>query len=107
MLYKLWVWIQLWIIPFGWLVKIHNGNNVLPEYVTAIKLANGRKIKTVMITTDYGILFSEEKYVDKRLQKLLAKQKEVSDLNVKLTAEINDLSLIQREYLINRENDNV
>ena len=58
-----------------------------------------------MITNDYGILFSEERYTEHRLKKLLAQQRYISDLNVKLTAEINDLSIQQKEFLLNMDDE--
>lgn len=102
MLYSIWRWIQMWIIPFGLLIQMNKGKDVLPSN---IKLRNGRKLKALMITNDYGILFSEEKYTEHRLKKLLAQQRYISDLNVKLTAEINDLSIQQKEFLLNMDDE--
>ena len=56
-----------------------------------------------MISTDYGILFSQEKYVANRLQALKKKQEQVFLLNNNLIQEINELDLMQREEMYNRE----
>ena len=88
MLYSIWRWIQMWIIPFGLLIQMNKGKDVLPSN---IKLRNGRKLKALMITNDYGILLAQQRYI--------------SDLNVKLTAEINDLSIQQKEFLLNMDDE--
>lgn len=103
MLYSIWRWIQIWIIPYGWLLKFYSGRKSLPAN---INLANGRKLKALMITNDYGILFSEERYVANRLKVLKQRQQEVFTENNLLTKEINELSFKQRELMYNREEEN-
>ena len=73
MIYAIWRWIQLWL-PYGLILHIYKNDKALPAN---IKMQNGRLLKAIMVTTDYGILFSEEKYIDNRLKRLIAKQKEI------------------------------
>lgn len=98
MIYAIWRWLQLWL-PLGLILHIYRSDKALPAN---IKMGNGRKLKAIMITTDYGVLFSEEKYIDNRLKRLVKQQKEVNLLNDTLIKEINELDFIQREQLYNR-----
>lgn len=103
MIYSFWKWLQLWL-PYGLLLFMYKNKKALP---TNIKMRSGRNLKAIMITTDYGILFSEEKYVKNRLKKLVEKQKEVSYVNDLLIKEINELDFIQREKLVGSLRDDV
>ena len=99
MLYKFWSWLQLWL-PYGLILYMYKNNKALPSQ---LRLRNGRKLKAIMISTDYGILFYQEKYVANRLQALKKKQEQVFLLNNNLIQEINELDLMQREEMYNRE----
>lgn len=99
MLYKFWQWLQLWL-PFGLVLHMYRMNPALPANIS---LRNGRKLKAIMITTDYGILFSDEIYIQNRLQLLKKQQQQAFELNNKLVHEINSLSLEQREQMYNRD----
>jgi len=96
MIYKLWAWLQLWL-PFGLILHIYKNNKALPSN---IKMRSGRNLKAIMVSTEYGVIFTEEKYVTNRLKNLLKKQKEISNINDVLIKEINELDFIQREYLM-------
>lgn len=101
MIHALWRWIQLWL-PYGLILFLYRNNKALPAN---IKMRTGRNLKAIMVTTDYGILFSEEKYIDNRLKRLVQKQKEVSQLNDILVKEINELDFIQKEQLLGNLKD--
>jgi hypothetical protein len=103
MIHALWRWLQL-LLPFGLLLHIYRNHKALPAN---IKMQNGRLLKAIMITTDYGLLFSEEKYVDNRLKRLVAKQKEISHVNDLLVKEINELDFIQKEQLLGNLRDDI
>lgn len=85
------MWLPYWLILF-----IYKKHKALPAN---IKTRTGRNLKAIMITTDYGVIFSEEKYVKNRLGVLSEKQKQVAQLNDELLSEINNLSFIQKEQL--------
>lgn len=103
MIYAIWRWIQLWL-PYGLILHIYKNDKALPAN---IKMQNGRLLKAIMVTTDYGILFSEEKYIDNRLKRLVAKQKEISNTNDLLIKEINELDFIQKERLLGNLRDDI
>ena len=103
MLYNLWRWIQLWLIPYGLLLQIYRRNKALPANINT---KYGRKLKAIMITTDYGLLFSDEKYIENRLQLLKQRQQKAFDENNLLMKEINELTMEQRELMYNREEEN-
>ena len=102
MLYAIWRWIQLWFIPYGWLVKLYKANKALPAN---IKTRQGRNLRAIMVTTDYGILFTEETYIKNRAKKLKEEQERASRLNDALIQEINALSFQERESLYNSRDD--
>lgn len=103
MIYNIWKWLQLWL-PYGLILFIYKHDKSLPAN---IRMKSGRNAKAIMITTDYGILFSEEKYIKNRLKKLVKQQKEIAQLNDVLLKEINELDFIQKEQLLGnlREED--
>lgn len=103
MIYAIWRWIQLWL-PYGLILHIYKNDKALPAN---IKMQNGRLLKAIMVTTDYGVLFSEEKYIDNRLKRLVAKQKEISNTNDLLIKEINELDFIQKERLLGNLRDDI
>ena len=67
MIHAIWKWLQL-LLPYGLILHIYRHDKGLPAN---IKMQNGRCLKAIMITTDYGLLFSQEKYVDNRLKRLV------------------------------------
>lgn len=95
MLFKLWQWIQLWL-PLGLLIKMYSNNKAIP---TNIKTRSGRGLKAVMITTDFGILFSNEKYINDRVKKLMDKKKLLDSASDEILNEINSLSFNTRQEL--------
>lgn len=101
MLYAFWRWIQLWL-PYGLILWMYKSNKAIPAN---IRTRQGRNLTAVMVTTDYGVIYSKEHYIENRAQKLKQKQKEISQYNDALIREINNLSFQERERLYNREED--
>lgn len=99
MYYKFLRWLQLWL-PFGLVLYMYKADKALP---TNIRTVSNRNLKAIMLTPEYGLLFSEEEYVKNRTKKLKEKQEAVNKLNNELMAEINSLSFEERERLYNRE----
>ena len=95
MLYKLWNLIQVWL-PYWVILKIYEQSRALPA---KIRTKSGRNLKAIMITTEYGILFTERKYVHNRLKKLREKQLKLENINTELANEINNLSFEAREMM--------
>ena len=89
MLYNLWRWVQLWILPLGWLLKIYEADKSLPA---AIRTQSGRNYKAVLITTEYGLLFSEKEYIANRTKKLREMEYAIAQANDKFMNELNSLS---------------
>lgn len=86
-------------LPFGLVLYMYKADKALP---TNIRTRTGRNLKAIMLTTEYGLLFSEEEYIKNRNKKLKEKQAQVNKLNDELMAEINSLSFEERERLYNR-----
>ena len=99
MLHSIWRFIQL-ILPYGIILHIYKRNKAIP---TNIKTKSGRNLKAIMITDRYGVLFTEDVYIENRLHKLRQKQKQVDALNSQLANEINSLSFKAREIMFNGE----
>lgn len=95
MLYNLWRFIQL-LLPYGLILHIYRCNKAMPAN---IKTRTGRNFRAILITTEYGIIFSDEKYIQNRTKRLKEKQKQVEAMNNALIDEINSLSFAERERL--------
>jgi hypothetical protein len=67
---------------------------------TNIKTLSGRNFKAIPITTDYGIIFSEEVYVQDRVNKLLKAKAILDNQSEEIVKEINSLSFEARENLL-------
>lgn len=102
MLFNIWRWIQLWLIPYGLLIQIYKRKKALPANIDT---KYGRKLKAIMINTEYGILFTAEKYIENRLKVLKDKQQKAFEANNVLVKEINELTMQQRELMYNREEE--
>ena len=89
MLFKLWAWIQLWILPLGWVLKIYKNQKALPAN---IRTQGGRNYKAILITTEYGLLFSEKEYVANRTKRLREMEYAIAKANDKFMEELNALS---------------
>lgn len=95
MLHDLWRFIQLFL-PYGIIIWIHSKNKALP---TNLRTREGNNYKAIMISNDYGIIFSDDKYIKNRA-KFLKKQKALLDsYNEQIINEINSLPFEEREKL--------
>lgn len=99
-LYHIWRFIQL-LLPYWLVLNIYKTNKAIP---TNIKTRSGRNLKAIMITDKYGVIFTEDIYIENRLHKLRQKQKQVDAINNELAKEINNLSFQSREIMFNDEN---
>ena len=97
MIFKLLHFLQLFL-PFGLVLNYYKHKKALP---TNIKTLSGRNFKAIPITTEYGIIFTEEKYVGDRLNKLLKYKAYLDEKSDDIIKEINSLSFEAREKLIN------
>ena len=95
MLYKLWEFIQL-LLPYGLVLYMYRCNKSLP---TTIKTRYGGGFKAVLITTDYGILFSNDKYIKNRAEALKKRKNQIESMNKQLLDELNSLTIDEREHL--------
>lgn len=103
MLYNIWKWIQIWILPIGILSYLYRFNKALPAN---IKTMRGGNLKAIMVDVNHGLLFREDKYIENRLEYLKQKQAEASILELQLRQEIDDLSYIQKQALDGIQIDN-
>jgi len=95
LLNNIWRWIQLWL-PYGLILWMYRRNKALP---TNIKTREGNNFKAMMITEDYGILFSEDKYIRNRGAYLLAQKKLIEQQNNEVLSELNSLNMLERERI--------
>lgn len=94
-----WIWNKLKLfMPFGLLLWLYKGKKGLP---TNIKLRSGRNMKAVMLTTEYGLLFTLERYNAARLEKLKETSDNLAKAKAEIDKEINGLSFEVKEELFN------
>lgn len=99
MLFKLWRWIQLWL-PYGLILWMYRRNKAIP---TNIKTYEGNNYKALLITEDYGILYSEDKYIYNRGKYLMEQKHLIEEKNNEVIQELNSLNVLAREDIY-REN---
>lgn len=102
MLYNLWRFIQLWL-PYWIILKIYQSHKALP---TNIKTRQGNNLKAIMVTKNYGVIFTEDKYIQNRSRVLLQLQRQLDQQSNDITRELNSLSFMERESLFNEEESN-
>lgn len=102
MLYNLWRFIQLWL-PYWIILKIYQSHKALP---TNIKTRQGNNLKAIMVTKNYGVIFTEDKYIQNRSKVLLQLQRQLDQQSNDITRELNSLSFMERESLFNEEESN-
>lgn len=102
MLYNLWRFIQLWL-PFWLVLRIYRYNKALP---TNIKTRQGNNLKAIMVTKNYGLLFTEDEYIQNRSKVLLQLQRQLDQQSNDITRELNSLSFMEREALMAEEQTN-
>lgn len=101
MLYNIWRFIQLFL-PYILLIKIYKNNKAIPAN---IRTRTGRKLRAIMVTNDYGLLFREETYIANRGKILKERQAELDKLSNNIIREINELSFEERESLYGGEGE--
>ena len=99
MIFKLWRWIQLWL-PYGLILWMYRKNQAIP---TNIKTYEGNNYKAMLITEDYGILFSENKYIQNRGKYLMEQKRLTEERNANIIRELNSLNVLARDDIY-REN---
>lgn len=95
MLFNLWKFIQL-LLPYWLVIRIYRYNKAIPAN---IKTRSGRTLKAIMVTDKYGIIFTNEEYIENRTKKLREKQMIINAANEELSKEINSLSFQTREEM--------
>lgn len=95
MIFAIWRWIQLWL-PYGFILWLYRRNQALP---TNIKTREGNNYKAILITEDYGVLFSETKYIQNRGRFLMAQKKLIEQKNNEVIKELNSLNFFERENI--------
>ena len=66
---------------------------------TTIRTKYGKGFKAVLITTEYGLLFSTDKYIANRALELKKRKNQIEDMNDKLLEELNSMTVEEREQL--------
>ena len=97
MLYWIWEKIQL-CLPLCVLLWMHKGKKGLPAN---IRLGSGRNLRAFMLTTKYGLLYTEEEYDKERLRKLKETSDRLAMVKADIDKELNGLSFEVREELFN------
>lgn len=95
MLFKLWRWIQLWL-PYGFILWLYRRNQAIP---TNIRTREGNNYKAILITEDYGLLFSVDKYVKNRGSYLMEQKRLLEQKNNQVITELNSLNMEERERI--------
>ena len=95
MLYRLWKIIQF-LLPYGLVLWIYRQNKALP---TNIRTREGNNYKAIMLTEDYGLLFSEDKYVRNRGRLLLKQKRLIEEENNRVIEELNSLNWQERDRI--------
>jgi len=103
MLYNIWRWLQLWL-PYGLILWMYRKNQALPAN---IRTREGNNYKALMITNDYGILFSEDKYIKNRGAYLMQKKRDLEQLNNAVLSELNSLNMLERQRLYEDRDESV
>ena len=103
MLFNLWKFIQLFL-PYGFILWLYRQNKALQAN---IKTREGNNYKAILITEDYGILFSNDKYIKNRGAYLIKQKKLIEDRNNQVINELNSLSMIERERIYKERDGNL
>ena len=92
MLFKLWRFIQLWL-PYGIILWMYKQNRALPAN---IRTRDGNNYRAILITEDYGILFSDDVYIKNRGKFLLKQKAYIEAENDAVIRELQDLNVYER-----------
>lgn len=93
MILRFWRWLHLWL-PYGLIIWFHRHNKALP---TNIRTREGNNYKAIMITADYGIIFSDKKYIQNRGRYLMQQKRMIEERNNEVISELNALNVLARE----------
>lgn len=93
MIYKILRFLQL-LLPFGLVLHMYKSDRALP---TNIRTQSGRNLKAIMLTTDYGLIFSQEVYIQNRIKKLREQKAELDALEQDFMNQLNNLSFEEKE----------
>lgn len=97
MLFNIWRFIQL-LLPYGLILYMYRKNQALPAN---IRTRQGNNYKAMLITEDYGILFSEDKYIKNRSAYLMQQKKLLEQQSNIVINELNNLDFAERERAYN------
>ena len=92
MLFKLWRFIQLWL-PYGIILWMYKQNRALPAN---IRTRDGNNYRAILITEDYGVLFSDDVYIKNRGKFLLKQKAQIEAENDAVIRELQDLNVYER-----------
>ena len=92
-------YLKLWL-PYGLILWLYAGQKGLPAN---IKLKSGRNLRATMITTEYGIIYTKERYEAERLAKLKREAELTAKKYDAISREINSLGFEAREEMYNSE----
>lgn len=93
MIFNLWRFIQL-LLPYGFILWLYRQNKALP---TNIRTREGNNYKAILITQNYGLLFSEDKYIQNRGSYLMERKRLIENQNNEILNELNDLNFLERQ----------
>lgn len=89
------------LLPFGLVLAMYKYDRAIP----AIIKKGGTNLKAIMITNEYGLLFTESVYIKNRTKKLREKQRELEAMNKEFMEELNELSFTEKEEYYRNKND--
>ena len=92
MLFKLWSFILLWL-PYGVVLWMYKQNRALPAN---IRTRDGNNYRAILITEDYGVLFSDDVYINNRGKFLLKQKAHIEAENDAVIRELQDLNVYER-----------
>ena len=101
MIYNIYRFILL-LLPYWLVIQIHRANKAIPAN---IKTRTGKTLKAVMVTNNYGILYTSEEYIVNRVKLLREEQNRVNEINSSIAAEMNSLSAEARDLFFEEESD--
>ena len=103
MLFKIWRWIQLFL-PYGLILYMYKRNKALPAN---IRTREGNNFRAIMVTENYGVLFSSDEYIKNRGALLLKRKKETEEINNAIIRELEDLDVYERMRLYEERNGGI
>lgn len=94
------------LLPFGLVLAMYKSDPAIPAIITK----GGVHLKAIMLTNEYGLLFTEQVYTKNRTKKLREKQQELDKMNKDFLDELNSLTYAEKEayyqFKGNKEDNN-